>query len=238
MRKLALILPFLASVALAVPPSPQSMGKIGVKSITFGDGTIQTSAASGGGGGVYPATTTASFPFGLSASTITVSTMSVGDVMFEKNYDSTSGTPMYTLIIEPQFDNARAIRVLFPDGTNAMTLDAQNKRWGFFTTTPASGMELNSNVKIDGTARIESGIRIPTTAGAFSFQGTATLASGSAVVTNAIIDNTWSIYLTNQSPSGTVGALYVSSITANTTFNVLSTNAGDNSTFSWLMVQH
>jgi len=42
-----------------------------VSQITFGDGTVQTTAASGSGGGstIYNATSTAGFPFGFSAST-------------------------------------------------------------------------------------------------------------------------------------------------------------------------
>lgn len=48
-------------------------GFLRVQTLTFGDGTIMTTAASGSGGGssIYPATGTPSFPLGFSASTAT-----------------------------------------------------------------------------------------------------------------------------------------------------------------------
>lgn len=51
-----------------------SASTVTIRKINFSDGTSMTTAASGSGGGssIYPATATASFPLGLSASTITV----------------------------------------------------------------------------------------------------------------------------------------------------------------------
>jgi hypothetical protein len=253
MKKLLFFVPFLTSFLYAAPPTPQSLGKVSVKSITFPDSTILTSTASIGGGGGVPGGLNGQIQFNnggtfggdaaltYSSSTDTgvrVSSITIGDVLLHTTFNTTDGLGAYGLTIQSLIDNARIFRIVNSANQVMFNFDAENQRFGFFTNTPASGVEMNTNVKIDGTARVESGIRIPTSSGIFSFQGTATLTSGSAVVANAIIDSTWSLYLTNQSPSGTVGALYVSSITANTSFNILSTSNADNSTFSWLMVQH
>jgi hypothetical protein len=228
--------------------SSATIPALSVPTLTSGDcvqaGTngLLTSASgacgsgSGGGSSVYPATSTASFPFGLSASTVTVSTMTIGSVMLESSFDNTGGNPANTLLIMPLVDNSKSIRFLFSDTLNAMSFDSQNDRIGFFTTTPSKKFYVNDNIVSAGQLIGQSGLAVPTGDGSFSFQGKVTLASGSAVVTNAIVDSTFLIYLTIQSPSGTVGSVYVSSVTANTTFNILSTSNADNSTVAWLMV--
>lgn len=79
------------------------------------------------------------------------------------------------------------------------------------------------------------GIRIGE--GANSYQGTATLngTTGVTVSTNRVTANS-RIYLTIQSPSGTVGTPHVSSRSAGTSFTIKSTQGTDVSTVAWLIV--
>jgi hypothetical protein len=206
--------------------------------VQAGTNGILTSAAaacgSGGGGGfsVYPATSTIYAPSGINVSTITI-----GSVQLQSSYDTTAPATN-TLIFRPIVDQQRIIRFLDSSGDNLIDIDSNSRRIGFFTPSPDTSIEMNGNVHIDGQMRTDSGIKMTSSNGSFSFQGSVVMTSGSAVVTNAIVDSTYSIYLTIQSPSGVVGSVYVSSVTANTTFNILSTSAADNSTVGWLMVQH
>lgn len=64
-------------------------------------------------------------------------------------------------------------------------------------------------------------------------QGTATLASGTATVPNTAVTAASRIFLTTQSPGGTVGTLYVSSRKAGVSFVVRSTAPTDSSTFAY-----
>lgn len=70
--------------------------------------------------------------------------------------------------------------------------------------------------------------------------GTATANGTTAVVVaNTAVTANSRIYLTAQNPNaGTPGALYVSAITAATSFAFKSTNAADASTVAWLIIEH
>jgi hypothetical protein len=64
-----------------------------LKQITFGDGTVQTTASSGGSGStIYNATSTAGFPFGISVSTISGSANTV-KIVFGNHIEISSTTP-------------------------------------------------------------------------------------------------------------------------------------------------
>jgi Pectate lyase superfamily protein len=64
-------------------------------------------------------------------------------------------------------------------------------------------------------------------------QGTASLTSGSKVVTNSSVTSSSRIFLTAQSVSGTAGALAVTARTPGTSFTVTSTSGSDASTFAY-----
>jgi hypothetical protein len=64
-------------------------------------------------------------------------------------------------------------------------------------------------------------------------QGTATLVAGTVVVANTSVTATSRIFLTCQTPGGTVGALYVSARTAGTSFTITSTSGSDTSTVAY-----
>ncbi len=67
--------------------------------------------------------------------------------------------------------------------------------------------------------------------------GTATLVGGTAVVSNSTVTANTRIFLTSDAPGGTPGWLSISTRTASTSFTILSSNALDTSTVSWLLVE-
>lgn len=74
------------------------------------------------------------------------------------------------------------------------------------------------------------------TASAATYAGTAVLSSGSVNVTGTGFSaGTSMVMLTTQSPSGTVGAPYISA-SSNGAFTISSTSGSDNSTVAWMIV--
>ena len=67
--------------------------------------------------------------------------------------------------------------------------------------------------------------------------GVATLVAGTVVVNNTRITANTRIFLTIQSPAGTLGVVYVSARTAGTSFTITSTSILDTSTVAWMIVE-
>jgi hypothetical protein len=67
--------------------------------------------------------------------------------------------------------------------------------------------------------------------------GVATLSGGTVTVNNATITADTRIFLTAQSPSGGIGALYVSARSVGTSFTITSTSATDASTVAYLLLE-
>jgi hypothetical protein len=67
--------------------------------------------------------------------------------------------------------------------------------------------------------------------------GTATLSGGTATVNTTAVTANSRIFLTIQAPGGTVGAVYVSSRTASTSFVITSTSGSDASVVAWLIIE-
>lgn len=76
--------------------------------------------------------------------------------------------------------------------------------------------------------------RVKTLAG--NREGTTALVSGTVTVSTTAIEFDSAIQLTVHSPSGTVGAHYVSARTIGTSFTITSTSAADNSQIRWRIV--
>lgn len=66
--------------------------------------------------------------------------------------------------------------------------------------------------------------------------GTSTLTSGSVIVANTSVTTNSLVFVSNNSPSGTIGALSVTK-TAGTGFTIASQSALDNSTIGWMIVE-
>lgn len=73
--------------------------------------------------------------------------------------------------------------------------------------------------------------------GANRNMGLATLSGGVVVVSNNLVTANSRIFLTINTPSGTVGFCYVSARVANTSFTIQSSNVADNSTVAWLILE-
>jgi hypothetical protein len=77
------------------------------------------------------------------------------------------------------------------------------------------------------------GLQVSENSGSNGKQGTATLTAGAVTVANTAVTANSRIFLTIQSPGGTVGSLYVNARTAGTSFTVHSTSSTDTSTFAY-----
>lgn len=66
--------------------------------------------------------------------------------------------------------------------------------------------------------------------------GTVTLTGGTATVALSSITTGSLVYLTVQNPAGTVGSLYLNTLTAGTGFTIKSTSSSDTSTVAYLVV--
>ena len=67
--------------------------------------------------------------------------------------------------------------------------------------------------------------------------GTVALVAGTATVSNVLVTANTRIFLTIQSPGGTVGSVYVHARTLNTSFTIKSTSILDTSTVAYLLIE-
>ena len=109
---------------------------------------------------------------------------------------------------------------------------------GIGTTTPNVPLTVSGQISGNNTATFNTLAIKDASTTSNATMGTTTLVTGASalVLTSAVATNS-RIFLTIQSPSGTVGSLYVSTRTASSSFTVFSTNASDRSTFAWFIVQ-
>jgi hypothetical protein len=103
---------------------------------------------------------------------------------------------------------------------------------------------LDANVTVTGPILAESGLDVNTAGQGLSVaegsnckQGTAILASGSAVVQNTSVTSSSRIFLTSQSDGGTPGFLRVSTRTAGVSFTITSSSGSDTSTVAYELIE-
>lgn len=105
------------------------------------------------------------------------------------------------------------------------------------TTSLAAGTTgVLNNVSFLSTGTVDisvAGHGLQVAEGTNAKQGTATLTAGTVTVSNASVTATSRIFLTTQTPGGTVGSPYVSARTAGTSFTITSTSATDTSTVAY-----
>ena len=96
----------------------------------------------------------------------------------------------------------------------------------------------NGNIVTGGdisSSTVGKGLKIKE--GTNATMGTATLSGGAQTIATTAVTTSSRIFLTTQSLGGTAGALYVSSVTGGSGFNVTSTSVLDTSTFAWMIVE-
>lgn len=123
-----------------------------------------------------------------------------------------------------------------PAGTYILDTEYTN------TTTPHTVFRENgvtiASILANGSLNLSLGAKIEVTTGTNASVGTATLSGGTVTVSTTAVTANSIIFLTTQSP-GTVADLgehYIGTITAGTSFVITSTNASDNSTVGWLII--
>lgn len=108
--------------------------------------------------------------------------------------------------------------------------------WGSRFLDDTNG--LNSFGWADGNAsilRVGKGLQIAE--GSNARMGVATLSGGTVTVTNNTITANTRIFLTIQTPGGTIGAAYVSARSVGTSFTISSTSVIDTSVVAWMLVE-
>lgn len=82
---------------------------------------------------------------------------------------------------------------------------------------------------------VTKGIKIKE--GSNARMGVCTLAAGTCTVANNLVNGTTRIFLTNNTPGGTVGFLRISARVVSTSFTISSSSATDTSTIAWLLIE-
>ena len=90
------------------------------------------------------------------------------------------------------------------------------------------------NIDYKQLASFEKGLQVKE--GSNLYMGVATLSGGTITVSNTAVTATSRIFLSTQSPSGTVGHPYISARTAGTSFTITSTSGSDASVIAWQIV--
>ncbi|MGW3153995.1 hypothetical protein [Streptomyces sp. NPDC001089] len=130
--------------------------------------------------------------------------------------------------------NATKGKILF--GTSAY--DEANNRLGVGTASPAQPLDVVGNANVSGdfaVTGVGKGLRIAE--GTNAKMGTAVLVAGAVTVSNTAVTANSRIFVTTQTPGGTVGYAYVSARTAGTSFSITSTSGSDTSTVAYLIVE-
>jgi|GEM_PF-6566245 len=125
-------------------------------------------------------------------------------------------------------------RVIISDGEGNIRAYADSVgNVGIGTTSPSDRLEVSGNIRLTTAG---NKLIIPT--GANASVGTATLSSGTVTVNTTVVTASSIIYVVHNTISGTQGILSVpvASITAGISFVINSSNAGDNSTVNWWII--
>lgn len=113
---------------------------------------------------------------------------------------------------------------------NTLFLDAVNNRVGIGQASPAQALDVTGNARVTG--------KMLHTEGAAGSTGVATLVAGTVTVNTTAVATASRIQLTHGG-TGTVisfGILYVGTITDGTSFVINSTNAADDDSVNWLII--
>lgn len=102
----------------------------------------------------------------------------------------------------------------------------------------AGKVKTDDNIETAGDVKITAaGKGLQVAEGSNAKMGVATLVSGTATVSTTAVTANSRIFLTNQSASGTIGVTYIANKIAGTSFDIVSTDAGETSDIAWMIVE-
>lgn len=130
--------------------------------------------------------------------------------------------------------NARSLL----DTASALSVDWGNRTLNDSNEDPAMSWDTTGITASLGNIVINTagkGLKIKE--GSNARMGVATLVGGASVVSNTSVTANTRIFLTIQSPGGTLGTVYISARTANTSFTISSTSVIDTSVVAWLLIE-
>lgn len=220
---------------------------------TNGNALIANSAVADGIQWAAPIVATTPFTFTLATRTLTVATAtdSVAGVMSaadHTNLTADTAARHNAVTIGTANGLSLATQVLsLAAATNAvpgaLTAADHTTYSGYAATialkaplaSPVFTGDVNSSTGNVLISTIGKGLQVKT--GTNAKIGTVTLVAGTATVANSSITANSRIFLTAQNNAGTIGSLSVTTITANTSFVIKSTNPLDTSLVAWMIVE-
>ena len=128
-------------------------------------------------------------------------------------------------------------------GSNPSTLaglSSVGPQWYLIMNDAGGSQVVTAGVDIDGNFSAIGNIDakgLNVAEGTNGRQGVATLVSGTVAVANTTVTANTRIFLTTQSPSGTVGTPYISARVAGTSFTISSTSSADDSVVAYEMFE-
>lgn len=127
--------------------------------------------------------------------------------------------------------NATRGKVIFGNaGTTAY--DDVNDRLGVGTASPTEKLDVAGNILLTTAG---NGLKIKE--GTNATMGVATLVAGTVTVNTTKVTANSRIFITNNTPGGTVGFIHVSARTAATSFTITSSDALDTSNIAWIIIE-
>jgi filamentous hemagglutinin family protein len=125
-----------------------------------------------------------------------------------------------------------SFRFVVQPGTGQALTVLANNNVGIDTTTPGYKLDVSGDI---GIGTLGKTLRIAT--GTNASKGTGTLAGGSVTINTNAVSSISDVFITDTGGGANIGSLYVSAVSANTSFTVSSTNGLDVSTFNWVLIK-
>ena len=194
------------------------------------------------GGPIASPTSTGSLFFGNAALS--------GDTDYGSKFEvlgqsSLTGNGSFGMVLTTGIDGSGSdvpeigLTVSGPDGTGGLTIRGTAPNNNLTYLEHSNEVRVVAPSVVLGSTGFQSFIKLVTN-GAYAATnlGKATLASGAVTVTNTFVTSASVIQLTHQNIGGTPGHLYVGTIVANSSFQILSTSGTDTSTIGWTILNN
>jgi hypothetical protein len=207
---------------------PASFTSASVNTTTINASTINTNEITASGSGIFQATLNGAAAGSYGGAYIrSVASSAVGYIGLS---DSTAGNFYFRDALCVGTQNAFPFRINTND-TARVTVDATGNV-GIGTITPGYKLDVSGDI---GIGTLGKTLRIAT--GTNASKGTGTLVGGSVTINTNAVSSISDVFITDTGGGANIGSLYVSAVSANTSFTVSSTNGLDVSTFNWVLIK-